>query len=218
MGHHWSYFFFMVWFSYLIASSILLFSRGFLLTKNAQKTNSTCLTLSEIPCIKDFEEGAPEPDCSHNEKVSYVLNNVNSVSSVCLPQRARVVLLIIDALHYDFTIFDENLPNPLPYQNKLPILDKLGRKHPEQTRLYKFIADPPTTTMQRIKALTTGSLPTFIDAGANFATNEINEDNIIDQVSFSNERKRSRKFKMADRIDSTYYLADSSHFEFSQIM
>ena len=46
------------------------------------------------------------------------------------------------------------------------------------------MADPPTTTMQRLKALTTGSLPTFIDAGSNFATNEINEDNIIDQVCY----------------------------------
>ena len=35
--------------------------------------------------------------------------------------------------------------------------------------LLKFIADPPTTTLQRLKGLTTGSLPTFIDAGSNFA-------------------------------------------------
>lgn len=47
----------------------------------------------------------------------------------------------------------------------------------------KFIADAPTTTLQRLKGITTGSLPTFIDIGSNFATPEINEDNIIDQVS-----------------------------------
>jgi len=36
--------------------------------------------------------------------------------------------------------------------------------------------------MQRIKGLTTGSLPTFIDIGSNFASSEIDEDNIIDIV------------------------------------
>lgn len=46
----------------------------------------------------------------------------------------------------------------------------------------KLVADAPTTTLQRLKGITTGSLPTFIDVGSNFATAEINEDNIIDQV------------------------------------
>jgi GPI ethanolamine phosphate transferase 3 subunit O len=45
-----------------------------------------------------------------------------------------------------------------------------------------FVADPPTTTLQRLKGMTTGSLPTFIDIGSNFASPEINEDNIIDQI------------------------------------
>lgn len=45
-----------------------------------------------------------------------------------------------------------------------------------------FIADPPTTTMQRLKALTTGSLPTFIDVGSNFASTAIIEDNWVEQI------------------------------------
>lgn len=72
--------------------------------------------------------------------------------------------------------------NPLPYENKLPVLTTVLRNHPQNTRLMKLVADAPTTTMQRIKGITTGSLPTFIDIGSNFATSEINEDNIIDQV------------------------------------
>lgn len=62
----------------------------------------------------------------------------------------------------------------------------LLKMSPEKTRLMKFIADPPTTTLQRLKGLTTGSLPTFIDIGSNFATPEINEDNIIDQIVNNN--------------------------------
>lgn len=34
--------------------------------------------------------------------------------------------------------------------------------------------------------MTTGSLPTFIDMGSNFATPELNEDNVIDQIAGNN--------------------------------
>lgn len=103
---------------------------------------------------------------------------------MCLPQKAKVVLLVVDALRYDFTLYDEGVQNgELAFQNKLPVMNKLLKEYPDRTRLYKFVADPPTTTMQRLHALTTGSLPTFIDANSNFATAEISEDNVIDQVS-----------------------------------
>lgn len=73
--------------------------------------------------------------------------------------------------------------DPLPFENKLPIFNELLTNYPNNSRFFQFIADAPTTTMQRLKGMTTGSLPTFIDVGSNFATPEINEDNIIDQVS-----------------------------------
>lgn len=71
----------------------------------------------------------------------------------------------------------------MPFQNKLPVFDRLLAEQPQHSRLMKFIADAPTTTLQRLKGITTGSLPTFIDIGSNFATPEINEDNIVDQVA-----------------------------------
>lgn len=76
--------------------------------------------------------------------------------------------------------------NPLPYENKLPIFTDLLNKHPTHSRFMKLVADAPTTTLQRLKGITTGSLPTFIDVGSNFATAEINEDNIIDQINRGN--------------------------------
>lgn len=184
-----SYLLFLIWLCYLIVSSVLLFCKGFLLTRAVQPTNSTCLSYSDIPCT--FEKSSTlintnnvhNEQCSANEKILSIVTDFSSASVVCLPPRAKVILLIVDALRYDFTLYDENVPNPLPYQNKIPTIHDLLNKYSGQTRLYKFIADPPTTTMQRLKALTTGSLPTFIDAGSNFATSEINEDNLIDQVS-----------------------------------
>jgi phosphatidylinositol glycan class O len=65
--------------------------------------------------------------------------------------------------------------------NKLPIIHELLTASVEENdaHIFRFIADPPTTTMQRLKGLTTGSLPTFIDAGDNFASSATAEDNWV---------------------------------------
>lgn len=143
------------------------------------------------------------------------MSNINSSSEYCLPQKSRVILLVIDALKYEFGLYDESKcltistiyafwlsksifvvvrktniftdkSNPLPYENKMPIFTDLLNKHPTHARFMKLVADAPTTTLQRLKGITTGSLPTFIDVGSNFATAEINEDNIIDQINRRN--------------------------------
>lgn len=54
--------------------------------------------------------------------------------------------------------------------------------------LASFPADPPTTTMQRVKALLTGSLPTFLDVSSVFAGGEIREDNVLLQAMRSGMR------------------------------
>ena len=53
---------------------------------------------------------------------------------------------------------------------------------PEHSLLLPFIADPPTSTLQRLKGLTAGNLPTFIDIGSNFAGQAAEEDNIMVQL------------------------------------
>lgn len=110
-----------------------------------------------------------------------ILRDVNQSANICLPKKSKVILLVIDALRYDFGTFEPSLKHALPYQNKLPILAELMNRYPDHTRKLKFVADPPTTTLQRLKGMTTGSLPTFIDIGSNFASPEINEDNVVDQ-------------------------------------
>nr|XP_061837060.1 GPI ethanolamine phosphate transferase 3 [Nerophis lumbriciformis] len=98
------------------------------------------------------------------------------------PRFRRVVLLIVDALKIDFARFDRNNTRPRPFENKLPVFEETASSRPSQCRLYPFRADPPTTTMQRIKGFTTGSLPTFVDIGNNFASSAILEDNLIHQL------------------------------------
>ncbi|XP_055342091.1 GPI ethanolamine phosphate transferase 3-like isoform X2 [Paramacrobiotus metropolitanus] len=100
------------------------------------------------------------------------------------PRFRRAIILIVDALKHEFLAYNGNLTpeTTRAYQNKVPIIDRLIRNHPQNAALFKFIADPPTTTMQRIKGLTTGSLPTFVDVSLNFAASSVGEDNIVDQT------------------------------------
>ena len=113
------------------------------------------------------------------DKTQCVLKNDS-----CYPvprEYSKAIVLIIDALRYDFAVFDKNVSvKAKPYQNAMPIINQLIEQG--HGKLYQSFADPPTTTMQRLKGLTTGSIPTFIDVSANFASYEINEDNIIDQL------------------------------------
>lgn len=92
----------------------------------------------------------------------------------------KAVIIIIDALRYDFTVPLSGEPHH--FHNALTILDETARQTPEKAFLLPFIADPPTTTLQRLKGLTTGTLPTFIDAGSNFAGTAIEEDNLVAQL------------------------------------
>lgn len=91
----------------------------------------------------------------------------------------------MDALRYDFTVpFTPAKPGEAPhhFHNAIKVFYETASKEPNNAFLLPFIADPPTTTLQRLKGLTTGTLPTFIDAGSNFAGTAISEDNLIAQM------------------------------------
>lgn len=117
--------------------------------------------------------------------------------------------MIVDALRYDFTVpFDAqfepvNLEKqadraqaatsekniaPRHFHNAIPVLYETAKQSPKNAFLLPFIADPPTTTLQRLKGLTTGTLPTFIDAGSNFAGTAIDEDNLVAQLKDAGKR------------------------------
>ncbi|KAI7870331.1 hypothetical protein BDF14DRAFT_1773147 [Spinellus fusiger] len=98
------------------------------------------------------------------------------------PPFKRVVIILIDALRFDFLLDLPTTP-PQHYLNQLPILQHLHKTQPASSLLFQFRADPPTTTTQRVKGLMTGSLPTFIDAGSNFASSAVGEDHLLHHLS-----------------------------------
>lgn len=92
----------------------------------------------------------------------------------------KAVVIIIDALRYDFTT--PVATEAHHYHNNFPVLHEAASQQPGNAFLLPFIADPPTATLQRLKGLTTGTLPTFVDLGSNFAGTAIEEDNILEQL------------------------------------
>ncbi|XP_056146670.1 GPI ethanolamine phosphate transferase 3 [Lampris incognitus] len=153
----------LLWVCAVFYVGIYLFVGGFLLVRLEVNRTSTCGDVL-LP-------GGEQRDFCHAK-----------------PRFRRAVLLIIDALRYDFARFDPSNTRPRPYENKLPVLQEIMSLRPSHSRLYPFRADPPTTTMQRIKGFTTGSLPTFIDVGNNFASSAILEDNIVHQLGQMGKR------------------------------
>jgi hypothetical protein len=94
-------------------------------------------------------------------------------------QYEKVIVLLVDALRADF-VFETQ--KQTAYANKLETIAELRRQKPQNTRLFEFMSDPPTVTMQRVKGLVTGSLPTFIDFKDNLQSDKIQEDNLLYQL------------------------------------
>uniref|UniRef100_S4RDL5 Phosphatidylinositol glycan anchor biosynthesis class O n=1 Tax=Petromyzon marinus TaxID=7757 RepID=S4RDL5_PETMA len=156
----------LAWLCLLYCTGLWVFTRGFLLNRSEIVRNSSCADFPAPP-------GLPTPPGAAT------LNR----SCWAVPARyRRAVLVVIDALRLDFATYDAARSEPKPYENRLPALHAALQATPRHARLFRFRADPPTTTMQRLKALATGGLPTFIDVSSNFASARVEEDNLVGQL------------------------------------
>ncbi|XP_007498885.1 GPI ethanolamine phosphate transferase 3 isoform X2 [Monodelphis domestica] len=161
---------FLAWVCFLFYAGIGLFTSGFLLTRLELTNHSSCQELPGKGTLVGSGRGEP---------------------GACwtVPRFSRAVIVLIDALRFDFVHpWPAGPPAPQPFLGRLSFIQHLLEAQPQHARLYRFLADPPTTTMQRLKALTTGSLPTFVDAGSNFASYAIQEDNLIAQLNNTVDR------------------------------
>ena len=156
---HWHYVFFFCCVIYLFFTSILIFCKGFLLRRDTLNLNTTC--------------GAS-------------IDNISSCTNS--PRYEKAVILVVDGLRDDFAFYQHKPAENLPYINQLGILEELLTSKPNNSWLARFVANPPTTTMQRISGLMTGSLPTFLDVSSNFDSYAIAEDNLIDQLIKSGKK------------------------------
>ncbi|KAL3458671.1 hypothetical protein BJX64DRAFT_218967 [Aspergillus heterothallicus] len=155
------------WILFLHVVGIFFFTRGFLLTRMVLENKSSCdvLPFDDSPLHRTEPTG--HDDCWHQKSFD------------------KAIVIIIDALRYDFTVPfapNEDVETAHLFHDNIPVLYETAISSPQNAFLLPFIADPPTTTLQRLKGLTTGTLPTFIDAGSNFAGTAIDEDNLVAQL------------------------------------
>ncbi|WVQ94537.1 hypothetical protein IAU59_001616 [Kwoniella sp. CBS 9459] len=99
------------------------------------------------------------------------------------PTHSKAVILIIDALRTDFISPFHPDPASPHHHGILSLPAELTASDPSHSLIFNAFSDPPTATMQRIKGITTGSLPTFIDISSNFASTAIEEDSLISQLA-----------------------------------
>lgn len=78
--------------------------------------------------------------------------------------------MVIDALRWDF----------VADSHRMNYLNNLIRNN--ESCLIKLRVHAPTVTMPRIKAMTSGTIPNFIDLVLNFGASEMNVDNLIWQM------------------------------------
>ncbi|XP_075899504.1 GPI ethanolamine phosphate transferase 2, catalytic subunit [Nelusetta ayraudi] len=95
------------------------------------------------------------------------------------PLFKRVVIMLVDALREDF-VFGPSGRMYMPYTRHLV---ERG-----SSNSYVAKARPPTVTMPRIKAITTGSIPGFIDVVMNLNSPALLEDNLIWQAKTAGKR------------------------------
>lgn len=127
------------------------------------------------------------------------LSSCPNADCTIVPTHKRAILLIIDALRFDFiTLNPPDPPSPF-HHNILTLPRELTLRHPKRSFIFNAYADPPTTTLQRIKGITTGSLPTFVDIGNNFGGSSIAEDSILRQMKMAgNKVKLHASFNVSD--------------------
>ncbi|ORY70094.1 GPI ethanolamine phosphate transferase [Pseudomassariella vexata] len=155
---------FWVWMLCIHVISIFLFTSGFLLTRLVLDERSNCANPPIQPLLSWKGQGSVDGGCWHPKTFD------------------KAVVVLIDALRYDFTVPVEDESKAEGFHNAFPFLYESSVKSPNNAFLLPFIADPPTATLQRLKGLTTGTLPTFVDVGSSFGGTAIDEDNLLLQL------------------------------------
>ncbi|KAL9144261.1 hypothetical protein ABFS82_14G285300 [Erythranthe guttata] len=150
--------------------AILLFTRGFLLTRSELSQYSQCSDVDESPCFSPPRDQTSNGSCWNKPVVD------------------RLVIIVLDAIRlFDFVAPSTFFAEKKPWMDKLQVLHEFASQN-RSSRIFKAIADPPTTSLQRLKGLTTGGLPTFIDVGNSFGAPAIVEDNLIHQLVQNGKR------------------------------
>lgn len=194
----------------LIALGLTIFTQSFFLSRTSFDHRSSCESGAAGRLLKDALD-LNDDEISYLRKNGWLSdylqtdhnhgnNNTTAGNSNngggCWVQRKvdSMAIIVVDALRFDFA--RDHLP--LSVGSRLYPPADVGRQNKTRgfSKLYQFVADPPTVTMQRLKGLTTGGLPTFADIIGSFGGASIEEDSWVEQLKNTPwERRRRRHMK-----------------------
>jgi GPI ethanolamine phosphate transferase 3 subunit O len=159
-----------LWAILLVLVGLYWFAASFFLAKRSLEHVSSC---DEAASLLKEQLGLSTEAIHILQRQRIVSNSEESHRRGCWMDRRvdSLIILLVDALRFDFAYY--NLPQSIGQR-----LQQLN----STSRLFQFIADPPTVTMQRLKALTTGGLPTFADISGNFGGAKVPEDTWVKQL------------------------------------
>lgn len=154
---------------------LLWFASSFFLAKRSLSVHSQC---GDGEHLLRHVLGLSPTEMAHLQHTILANATQNPRNGCWMDRRVdSVVILLVDALRFDFAYY--NLPHSVG-----------SRLHHNQSKLFQFVADPPTVTMQRLKALTTGGLPTFADISGNFGGASVDEDSWMRALRDIDARQR----------------------------
>lgn len=188
--------------SILVLSGLYYFITSFFLAKRSLPMNSSCNEASTL-LQEMLKLTKDETQILHSHGI---LNNAQSTSGCWLPRQVdSLVVVVVDALRFDFALHHL----PLSVGRRLQQIEqaKLANSNITSTsKLLQFVADPPTVTMQRLKALATGGLPTFADISNNMGGASLEEDTWIYQLKNTPFVRRNLQYeaKVAFAGDDTW--------------
>ncbi|EUR69283.1 hypothetical protein PFBG_03835 [Plasmodium falciparum 7G8] len=152
-----------------------------------------------------------------DEYVESLKKKKNTFSIINAPYD-KVVILLIDSLRFDFTLYDtnyekefigkekntdiynnissekKNISNDGEKKNSLFFLNNMINVHhilqneKNNTLLFRFDADAPTITTSRIKSIFMGTIPNYMEVNENFSPTTSVEDNFFEQLHLNNKK------------------------------
>ena len=146
---------------FLSALGLALFIKGFFLHRHELPHVSTCSDVHEMLHNNLHLKESSMSTLTSQGLISSSTSTPPHCWSPALSTVDSAFLVVVDALRFDFA--STRLPKLMTHYPPAP------GSSSSSTKLYKFVADPPTVTTQRLKGLTTGGLPTFSEITKSFS-------------------------------------------------
>jgi phosphatidylinositol glycan class O len=187
----------------LLSIGLTIFTRSFFLSRKSFTTRSSCHAAPKL--LKGI--GLTDDEVRFLQKQGW-LNDEQEADNGggCWTSRRidSLVIIVVDALRFDFA--RDHLP--LSVGSRLFPSNDSKNKARGYSKLFQFVADPPTVTMQRLKALTTGGLPTFADITGSFGGANIEEDSWVEQLIATRDHRSGHH--MSGNVSRIAFVGDDT--------